>query len=135
MASLAALQQCPTGLVPGFIKLANQVATDTLTAANSNNVIIVGVPTAAATYTTATAAAILANIGADAKVGTFFEIHLLNASAGANTITLAPGSGVTITGVATVVQNGYKKFLGYVTGVATPAITLYATGTIGSAVA
>ena len=51
-----------------------------------------------------------------------------NTSAGANTITLAGGTGVTISGTATVAQNINRRFLGYVTGVTTPAITFYNCG-------
>ena len=96
-----------------------------------------GVPAAAATYTTATAAAITAAIGGDCKVGTTFMVVVLNASAGANTITMAGGTNVTISGVATVAQNASKIFLGYVTNVTagSEAITLYGLGSVAAAVA
>lgn len=135
MASLFELGDIPGGLLPGVRTLAEPTATATLTAAQSYNSIIRGVPTAAATYTTATAAAILAAIGSDVKVGTTFEVQLINASAGANTITVAGGDGVTVSGVATCVQNASKRFLGYVTDVGTPAITLYALGSVAAAAA
>jgi hypothetical protein len=135
MASQSALKQIPTGLIPGDMTFAALTATATLTAAQSFNSILRGVPVAAATYTTATAAEILAAIGGDVRVGSTFEINLLNASAGANTITFAGGTGVTISGVATTVQNGSKRFIGVVDNVASPAITIYAFGTVASAVA
>lgn len=135
MASQAALKQIPTGLIPGDQTFAALVGTATLTPAQSFNSILRGVPTGAATYTTATAAEILAAIGGDVRVGSTFEINLINASAGANTITFAGGTGVTISGVATTVQNGYKRFLGVVDNVATPAITIYACGTVAAAAA
>lgn len=135
MASLASIQQIPTGLIPGDLTLAEPTATATLSAAASFNSIIRGVPAAAATYTTATAAEILAAIGGDVRVGSTFEINLINASAGANTITFAGGTGVTVSGVATTVQNGYKRFIGRVTNVDTPAITIYALGTVAAAAA
>jgi hypothetical protein len=137
MASIFELGDIPGGLLPGQMGLAAPTATATLTAANSYNTIIRGVPTAAATYTTATAAAIVAAIGGDCAVGTTFMLVVLNASAGANTITIAGGTGVTVSGVATVAQNASKVFLGRVTGVTagSEAITLYGLGSTAAAVA
>lgn len=135
MASLFELGDIPSGLLPGIRTLAEPTDTATLTAAQSYNAIVRGVPTAAATYTTATAAAILAAIGSDARVGTTFELQLINASAGNYTITVAGGSGVTVSGVATCVQNASKRFLGYVTDITTPAITLYGLGSVAAAAA
>ena len=137
MASIFDLGGIPAPLLPAFMKLAAPTATATLGTDNSYNVIIRGVPTAAATYTTATAAAITAAIGGDCKVGTTFMVVVLNASAGANTITMAGGSGVTVSGVATVAQNACKTFLGYVTNVTagSEAITLYGLGSVAAAVA
>ena len=137
MASIFELGDIPGGLLPGQMGLAAPTATATLTAANSYNTIIRGVPTAAATYTTATAAAIVAAIGGDCAVGTTFMVVVLNASAGANAITIAGGTGVTVSGVATVAQNASKVFLGRVTAVASgsEAITLYSLGSTAAAVA
>lgn len=137
MASIFELGDIPGGLLPGQMGLAAPTATATLTAADSYNTIIRGVPTAAATYTTATAAAIVAAIGGDCAVGTTFMVVVLNASAGANTITIAGGSGVTVSGVATVVQSASKVFLGRVTAVGSgsEAITLYGLGSTAAAVA
>lgn len=135
MASLFELGDIPGGLIPSQMKLAEPTATATLSTANSYNVIIRGVPTAAATYTTATATAILAALGDDTAIGTTFQVVVINASAGANTITFAGGDGVTVSGVATVAQNASKVFLGRVTGVTTPAITLYGLGSVAAAAA
>ena len=137
MASIFELGDIPGGLIPGQMKLAAPTATATLSAANSYNVIIRGVPTAAATYTTATAADIVAAIGSDCAVGTTFMVVVLNASAGANTITVAGGTDVTVSGVATVAQNASKVFLGRVSNVTagSEAITLYGLGSTASAVA
>ena len=137
MASIFELGDIPGGLLPGQMGLAAPTATATLTAANSYNTIIRGVPTAAATYTTATAAAIVAAIGGDCAVGTTFMLVVLNASAGANTITIGGGTGVTVSGVATVAQNASKVFLGRVSGVTagSEAITLYGLGSTAAAVA
>ena len=137
MASIFELGDIPGGLLPGQITLAAPTATATLTAAQSYNSIVRGVPTAAATYTTATAAAVVAAIGGDCAIGTSFRVVVINASAGANTITVAGGSGVTVTGVATVVQNASKEFIGYVAAVesGSEAITLYSLGSTDDAAA
>jgi ABC-type Fe3+ transport system substrate-binding protein len=137
MASIFELGDIPGGLLPGQMGLAAPTATATLSTADSFNVIIRGVPAAAATYTTATAAAIVAAIGGDCAIGTTFMVVVINASAGANTITIAAGTGVTVSGVATVVQNASKEFLGRVTAVAagSEAITLYGLGSTAAAAA
>jgi hypothetical protein len=137
MASIFELGDIPGGLLPGQMGLAAPTATATLSAANSYNTIIRGVPTAAATYTTATAEAIVAAIGGDCAVGTTFMLVVLNASAGANTITIAGGTDVTVSGVATIAQNASKVFLGRVTNVTagSEAITLYGLGSTAAAVA
>ena len=137
MASIFELGDIPGGLLPGQMGLAAPTATATLSTANSYNVIIRGVPTAAATYTTATAAAIVAAIGGDCAIGTTFMVVVINASAGANTITIAGGTGVTVSGIATIVQNASKEFLGRVTAVTagSEAITLYGLGSTASAAA
>jgi hypothetical protein len=135
MASIFELGDIPNGLIPGQMKLAEPTATATLSTANSFNSIVRGVPTAAATYTTATAAAIVAAIGGDCEIGTTFMVVVINASAGNNLVTMAGGEGVTISGIATVAQNASKIFLGRVTNVTTPAITLYGLGSTAAAAA
>ena len=118
----------------GNMALAAPTATATLSAANSFNTIVRGVPTGAATYTTATAAEIYAVYG-NARIGDTFLLVVLNASAGANTITVAAGAGGTDSGVMTVAQNASKIFLGRFTAIGTPAFTLYSLGSTASAVA
>jgi hypothetical protein len=135
MASLFELGDLPQPLLPGRMKLAAPVAAATLSADNSFDVIVRAVPTGAVTYTTATAAAIVAAIGGDCEIGTTFMVVVINASAGANLVTIAGGEGVTISGVATVAQNASKIFIGRVTGVTTPAITYYGLGSTAAAVA
>jgi hypothetical protein len=135
MASLFELGDLPQPLLPGRMKLAAPVAAATLSAANSFDVIVRAVPTGAVTYTTATAADIVAAIGGDCEIGTTFMVVVINASAGNNLVTIAGGEGVTISGVATVAQNASKIFIGRVTGVTTPAITYYGLGSTADAVA
>jgi ABC-type Fe3+ transport system substrate-binding protein len=137
MASIFELGDIPNGMLPGQCTLAEVTNTATLTAAQSYNSIVRGIPTSTATYTTASAAAIISAIGGDCAVGTCFRIVVLNAAASAITITIGGGSGVTISGVATVAQNAAKEFIGYVTNVTagSQAITLYGLGSTASAVA
>lgn len=137
MASIFELGDIPGGLLPGQCVLAAVTDSATLTAAQSYNSIVRGVPTSTATYTTASASAIISAIGGDCAVGTCFRIVVLNAAATAITVTLGGGSGVTVSGVATVVQNASKEFIGYVTNVTagSQAITLYGLGSTAAAVA
>jgi hypothetical protein len=118
----------------GNLTLVAPTATATLSVAGSFNAIVRGVPTGAATYTTATAAEIYAAYG-NARIGDTFVLIVLNASAGANTITVAAGAGGTDTGVMTVAQNACKIFVGRFTAISTPAFALYSLGSIASAVA
>lgn len=137
MASIFELSHIPGGLLPSQCTLANVTNTATLTAAQSYNSIVRGIPTSTATYTTESAANIITAVGGDCAVGTCFRIVVINAAATAITVTLGGGSGVTVSGVATVVQNASKEFIGYVTNVTagSQAITLYGLGSTGSAVA
>ena len=118
----------------GNMNLAAPTATATLSAANSFNTIVRGVPTGAATYTTATAAEIYAAYG-NARIGDTFVLVVINASAGANTITVAAGAGGTDSGVMTVAQNASKIFIGRFTAIGTPAFTLYSLGSVAAAAA
>jgi hypothetical protein len=137
MASIFELGDIPGGLLPGTSTLASVTNTATLTAAQSYNSIVRGIPTSTATYTTDTAANIISAIGGDCAVGTSFRVVVLNAAATAITITFAGGTGVTVSGVATVAQSASKEFIGYVANVTagSQAITLYGLGSTGSAVA
>ena len=118
----------------GNLTLAAPTGDATLSVAASFNAIIRGVPTGAATYTTATAAEILAAYG-NARIGDTFVLIVINASAGANTITIASGAVGTNSGVMTVAQNASKIFIGRWTAISTPAFTLYSLGSVASAAA
>jgi hypothetical protein len=103
-------------------------AAATLTTAQTINGLILSTPTAARAHTTPTATELLTAL--DNKfVGASFELNYRNTSAGAYAITLTAGTGVTVTGTATVAQNATATFLAVVTDVATPAITFYRVGT------
>ena len=105
------------------------VGTATLTAQQMLDKIISGVPTGAATYTTDTATNIVAALKAISTpfIGQSFEFVVVNTSGGANSITMAAGSGVTFypTSGLAVAQNKAARFIAVVTGVVTPAVTIY----------
>lgn len=62
-----------------------------------------------------------------AGVGTSFEFTIRNTADASEAITVTAGSGVTISGTATIAQNNSKRFLAVVTGAA--AVTIYSLGT------
>ena len=83
----------------------------------------------ARTDTTDTAANILAQF-LGAKVGSSFMFFVRNNADAAETITVAGGSGVTLSGTGTIAQNNTKLFVGVFTNVGsgTEAITFYSVG-------
>lgn len=103
--------------------------TATITVAELLTKVIDGTPTAAATYTLPTAALLVAGIPG-AEVGDSFEFVVNNKAAGADTITLAAGSGGTDDGTLTVAQNVIRAFKIIVTNVtaASEAYLLYGIG-------
>lgn len=129
---------------PSFSEQINEVVTftnlaagaQTLTASQLLGGFIIGVPTAAANYTTDTAGNIV-NAIQGAQVGSSVQFTLRNKSAGANTITLVGGQGVTINAgdTATVAQNNQKTFLAVVTALPDQygngaTVTIYSMGTV-----
>src|SRR5579859_3574915 len=71
---------------------------------------LTGVQTGAFNITTPTAAQILAALG-NPLPGQTFRVKVINQSTGAFTGTLVGGSGVTITGTATIAQNTWREFI------------------------
>lgn len=90
--------------------------TATVTAAQLLTKVLDGTPTAAATYTLPTAALLVAAVS-NCQVGTSFVFVVNNKSAGANTITVAAGSGGTSDGTLTIAQNVIRTFLVIITNV------------------
>ena len=82
----------------------------------------------ARTDTTVTATVLIAALK-DARVGSSFRFIVENTSDAAETLTIAGGTDVTISGTATIAQSNSKEFIGYVTNVGTPAVTLRSLGT------
>lgn len=104
----------------------------TYSAANIAGGIILRDPAGASrTDTTGTAADILAQF-LGAKAGSSFFLLVRNTADAAETITVAGGAGVTISGTATIAQNNSKLFCGLFTNVGsgTEALTLYSIGTM-----
>jgi hypothetical protein len=104
----------------------------TLDQARLINGVLSHAPTGAVNDVTDTAANIVAALPGcygSSVGGTSFTFILRNTSAGANTITVTPGTGVTLTGTMTVAQNFYRSFSGIVTNCTTPAVTLFSLGT------
>ncbi len=83
------------------------------------------------TDTTGTAATIVASIPG-CIVGSSFEFTVRNTAGAAETITVAGGTGVTMSGTATIAQGNSKRFLLVVTNSTTgnEAVTVYSLGTV-----
>ena len=110
------------GLEGRVLKAATDAAT-TLTAAESIESIVTMTPTAARNITTATAALILAELTEGYRVGSTFELTVVNLAGATYAATLVGGTGVTITGVAAVSAATSGTFVGYIAS--TSAITFY----------
>ena len=79
-------------------------------------------PTAARTFTTPTAAVLIAYL-TDEVVGSSFEFTIVNLAAATHAITVTADTGVTIVGLAAVAANTSGTFIGVVTS--TSAVSIY----------
>lgn len=114
------INETPLGIQP-----APQTATSTatLTAAQITGGILVGdTTTTAATYTLPTVTLLEAQL-TNAKVNSSFDLAIVNVGTSSGTITMAVGTGWTITGLATVTYTTSASFRARKTG--TGAWTLY----------
>jgi hypothetical protein len=103
MASIFELESANFGrATEGKVLLAGGNADTTLTAAQSVESVVTVTPTSGRTYTTATAADIISELGNSAKVGQSFEVTIVNLASATHAVTFAGGTGVTNTGNATV---------------------------------
>lgn len=123
-------------LNPASATLSSAATTDTL----SGYQIVPGFyirsgATAAVAVTTDTAANILTALGPNVYAGQTFLLFYVNLNTSSGAVTVAGGTGVTATGTLTVPVAGLRVFIGTVTNVATPAITLNGAFSIGSGVA
>lgn len=98
----------------GVTEVAVADEASTLTAAQLlNSKLFTATPTAGRTFTTATAALIVAAL-TDEVAGTSFEFTIVNKAAATHAITLAGGSNVTIVGAADVSAATSGTFVGVV---------------------
>lgn len=98
----------------GVTEVAVADEASTLTAAQLlNSKLFTATPTAARTFTTATAALIVAAL-TDEVAGTSFEFTIVNKAAATHAITLAGGSNVTVVGAADVSAATSGTFVGVV---------------------
>lgn len=90
-----------------------------------------GALAAGANATTDTAANIMAAIpDGQAYVGYSYKLRIINESSGAFAWTVVGGTGVTVTGTASIAQNTWREFIATVTAVGSaPTITLQSAGT------
>ena len=67
-----------------------------------------------------------------AQVNSGFKFHIRNTADAAETITMTAGTGITISGTATIAQNNGKNFLAVFTNVTSgsEAVTIYSLGTV-----
>ena len=113
MASIFELEQANFGrATEGRVVLAGTNADTTLTAAQSVESIVTVTPTTGRTYTTATAAEIISELGGSAKVGQTFEVTIVNLAANTHAVTFAGGTGVTVTGNAAVAHATSGTYVG-----------------------
>lgn len=115
MASIFELEQANFGrATQGRVLLAGGNADTTLTAAQSIESLITVTPTAGRTYTTATAAEIISELGDSGMVGQCFEVTIVNLAGATHAITFAGGTSVTVSGSATVAAASSATFVGRV---------------------
>lgn len=98
----------------------------TLTAAQMVNGLLVQTAAASAVGLTTATAALLVAAMYNVQIGSIFIFRVINQ--GANAITFTGGTNVTISGPGTntVGATAARQYIGYVTAVTTPAVTLYA---------
>lgn len=104
------------------------IGSATLTTAQIMGGLIVGTPVGAANYTLPTATLIIAALQNISQpfINQSFEFVITNTSAGANTITVVAGTGITLVGgTVTVAQNAARRFRVVVTNVLVPAVAVY----------
>lgn len=107
-----ALQVFPVGQYAAATNTAAFTATTAqMVGAQTTVLDLTGTLTAGAAITTPTAAAIIAALPGGGYVGETYALKLINNSSGAFSWTLTAGSGVTVSGTATVAQNTSRTWL------------------------
>ena len=104
----------------------------TLTAAQTIGGVVTMTPASTdKTITTPTASAIVSGLGDGARVGSSFELTIVNVASATRALTLAAGTGITLggaTGMATVAAATSATYIGVVTAVGTPAVSFFRKG-------
>jgi len=120
---------------PAIASLASAGVTDTLTGQQMDAGIYVrSGATAAVTSTTDTATNIINAIGPGVFLGMTFMFMYVNVNTSSGAVTLAAGTGVTLSGTTTVPIAAMRVFVGTVTNVTTPAVTIQGAFAVGSGV-
>jgi hypothetical protein len=117
--------------IPSFTVTTLVAGNQTITAAQILGGFVIFPAGGAETLTLPTAALAVAAIPG-AAVGSGFEFTVRNTAGGANTATIAAGTGGTVSGTATIAQNNSKRFLLVFTNVTlgSEAYTVYSLGTV-----
>jgi hypothetical protein len=134
MASIFELEQPVFGRSNDSLTVVAASDADTeLTAAQSVNSLVIMTPGGARDIDTASAAAIVAELGDGVRVGTSFSLIVRNEAAATHAITLVAGSGVTLAtdNTNTIAHTQTRMFIGRVTNKTSgsEAVTLYSMGT------
>ncbi len=112
--------------------LAASNADTVLTAAQTIGGIVTMTPASTdKTITTPSASAILSQLGDGARVGSSFELTIVNVASATRALTLAAGSGVTLggaTAMATISAASSATYVGVVTATGTPAVSFFRKG-------
>lgn len=124
------------GMNPDLATLSSAGTADTLSAFQINAGIFVrSGATAAVTVTTDTATNIITALGPNTDLGMTFMLIYVNLNTSSGAVTVVAGSGVTTTGTLTIPIAGLRVFIGTVTNVTTPAVTLSSAFSISANVA
>lgn len=125
-----------TGLNPDLATFVSAGTTDTLSGYQmAAGIFVRSGATGAVAVTTDTATNILTALGPNVNLGMTFMLIYANLNTSSGAVTVSGGTGVTTSGTMTIPIAGLRVFIGVVTNVASPAITLQGAFSLGSAVA
>lgn len=120
---------------PAIASLSSAGTTDTLTAFQLvEGVFVRSGATAAVTATTDTAANIITTLGPNTYAGQTFMLFYANLNTSSGAVTLAAGTGVTLSGTTSVPIAALRVYIGTVTNIVTPAVTIQGAFAISSGV-
>lgn len=120
---------------PAIAAVTSAATTDTLTAFQIGEGIVVrSGATTAVTATTDTAANIINALGPTTYAGQSFMMIYVNLNTASGAVTVAAGTGVTLSGTTSVPIAAVRFFIGTVTNIVTPTVTLQGAFAVGSGV-